>query len=102
MQKKLRQALAHEMAERSACTEFAGAVKTVPNENVQEDDDVVDLRGERNLEPDSHKFDDEDEDLFDQSQFEKMDPTVRKRAEEVYEIFEVNYRSDATFPLRKR
>ena len=31
----------------------------------------------------SHKID-EDEDLFDQPQFEKMDPEIRKRAKEVY------------------
>ena len=52
--KKLRQALAHEMAERNASTEFAGAVRTVPNDEVQEDDDVVDLAEEGTLEFDSH------------------------------------------------
>ena len=82
--KKLRQALAHEMAERNASTEFAGAVKPVPHDKVQVDDDVVELSEEENLEPDSHKTDGENEDLFDQSQFEKMDPAVRKRGKGVY------------------
>ena len=82
--KKLWQAFALEMAEGNASTEFAGAVKTVPNDKAQEDDDVVELNEEENLELDSHKTDDADEDLFDQSQFAKMDPAVRQRAKEVY------------------
>ena len=63
--KRLRQALAQEMAERSASTEVAGAIKTVPSAKTQEGDDLVELDEEENLEPDSQKIDDEAGDLFD-------------------------------------
>ena len=72
------------MAERSASTEFVGAVRTEKSDEVQEDDDVDGSKGRDDLGPDSHKADDEDEDLFDQPQFEQMKPEIRKRAKEVY------------------
>ena len=62
--RKLRQALAREMAERNASTEFAGVAKSVQNNEVQEDDDVAELKDKDDLELDSQKIDDEDEDLL--------------------------------------
>ena len=56
----MRQALAREMAERSASTEFAGVVETVQNNDAQEDDGDVELKDKGDLELDSHKTYDED------------------------------------------
>ena len=99
--KKLRQALAREMAERSASTESAVAVRTVQNNEVQEDDDVAELKDKDDLELESHRTDDEDEDLFHQPQFEKMGPEIRKRAKEVYKKLRSTIK-EIPRPLQKR
>ena len=80
---RLKQALAREMAERNAATEFEGAVKTEKIVEVQQDDDGDGDKPEEKPNPDSQKAD-EDEDHFGQPEFSEMDPEVRKRAKEVY------------------
>ena len=51
--KRLKQTLAREMAERNASTEFAGAVRTENGDGVQEDDDVDGPKGRDDLGPDT-------------------------------------------------
>ena len=84
MREEVEASLGPRNGRRNASTEFAGAVKTVPSPNAQEGDKLGDLNKEENFEPDSRKTGDEAGDLFDQSQFEEMDPAVRKRAKEVF------------------
>lgn len=87
--KKLRQALAQETAEGNASTEFACAVKTVPNTNAQKGDDIGGFQEETVPEPESHKTDDEDGDIFEQSQCRKIDPEILERAQQNYRKLKV-------------
>ena len=82
---RLKQALAREMAERSAATEFEGAVKTEKVVDAQEGDDEDWDKPEDKINPDSQEADDEDEDHFGRPEFSEMDAEVRKRAKEVHQ-----------------
>ena len=81
---RLKQALAREMAEPNATTEFEGAVKTEKVVVVPQDDDGDGDKPKEKLNPDSQKADDEDEDHFGLPEFSEMDPEVRRRAREVF------------------
>ena len=70
--------------QRNASTEFAGAVRIEKDVEVQKDGDVGVDKDEEEPGPDSHKADDEDEDLFDQPEFSQMNAEIRKRVKEVY------------------
>ena len=84
---RLEQALACEMAERNAATEFEGAVETEKVVEVLQDDDDDGDDGDKPKEkfnPDSQEAGDEDEDHFGLPEFSEMGPEVRIGAKEVY------------------
>ena len=83
--RRLKQALAREMAERNAATEFEGAVKTEKVVDAQEGDDEDGDKPEEKINPDSQEADDEDGDHFGRPELSEMDAEIRKRAKEVYQ-----------------
>ena len=79
---ELRHSLAQELAEKNAKIEFDGAVRTVPLLQVPEGIEPK-APNDVNAELDGQKADPEGEDDFDTSQFERLEPEVRKRAKEL-------------------
>lgn len=80
---ELRHSLAQELAEKNAKIEFDGAVRTVPLLQVPEGIEPEAPNDVGNAELDGQKAYPEGENDFDISQFERLEPEVRKRAKEL-------------------